>query len=174
MLVVAGDVSGSACARTIFIESFVHGLQDLRIASHSQIIVGAPNRNSFLLAGHMGSGEFLGEAIDVVEVAVGFVFVLLVQLMIVELLIIEFCSILMLRMGWLASRFAMLRILNCVMSACKNLEQPQQLIQPTIFVSEKSILNSPGFIRSAGMKPSLSRVDLARECANGSECGDTT
>ena len=112
MLIVAGDVSGSACASTILIKSFVHGLQDLRIASHSQIIVGTPNRDPLFLAGHMCSRKFLGEAIDVVEVAVGFIFVLLVQLMIVELLVIEFCSILMLRMGWLTSRFAMLRILN--------------------------------------------------------------
>jgi hypothetical protein len=44
----------------------------------------------------VSSGEFLGETIDVVEIAVGFVLVLLVKLRLVESLVVE--------LGWLWSR----------------------------------------------------------------------
>ena len=61
----------------------------------------------------MSAGELLGKTIDVVEVTIGFIFELLVQLIAVELFVIELCYIVMLRMGWLTSRFSMLRVLDC-------------------------------------------------------------
>ena len=50
----------------------------------------------------MGPGKLSGETIDVIEVAVGLVLVLLVQLGSVELLIVEFGGILMMTRlgGW--------------------------------------------------------------------------
>ena len=122
----------------------------------------------------MGSREFFGEAIDVVEVAVGFIFVLLVQLSIVEFLVVEFGGVLLFRVAGLTSRFGMLGIRNCVMSAHKNLEFLEQLAQRTILAPKKPVLDSAGLVGSAGMKPGLSRADLARECANGSEGSDAT
>lgn len=89
MLIVTGYISGSSCSSTIFIQSVVHSLQDLRISAHSQIIIGAPDRDSLILVGHMGAGELFGEAIDVVEVAVGLVLMLLVQFGIVEAFVVE-------------------------------------------------------------------------------------
>jgi hypothetical protein len=48
----------------------------------------------------VSAGKFLGEAVDVVEVAVRFVLVLFVQLILVKFLVIEFRS---LRSGWLSN-----------------------------------------------------------------------
>jgi len=70
----------------------VHGLQDLRVSSHAEIVVGAPDRDSLVLVGHMGAGKFLGQAIDVVKITVGLVLVLLVKLSIEIYFVIEFGS----------------------------------------------------------------------------------
>lgn len=40
----------------------------------------------------MSPGKFLGQAIDVVEIAVGLVFVLLIQFSLVEAIVVEFSS----------------------------------------------------------------------------------
>lgn len=92
MLIVTGNVSGPACAGTVFVEGLMHGSQDMRVAAHTEIVVGAPNSHSFILVRHVCAGEFLGEAIDVVEVAVRLVLVLLLQLGVVELFIVELGS----------------------------------------------------------------------------------
>lgn len=113
MLIVTGDISGSSCASTIFIQCFVHRLQDLGISSHAKIIIGAPDRDSLVLVRHVRLREFLRKAIDVVEVAVRLILMLLVQLGIVKLLVIELDGILVVGsrvLGRLTGRFDMLRI----------------------------------------------------------------
>lgn len=106
---MTGDISRSACSSTIFIQRLVHGLQDLRVAAHAQVIIGAPDRDSFRLVGHMRAGKLLCKTVDVIEVAVGLVFVLLIEFLIVEFLVIEFGSVLMVVAG-LTAWFAMLGI----------------------------------------------------------------
>ena len=95
---MAGDVASASCARAICIQSLMHGLQDFRVSTHTQIVVGAPDRYSLVALGHVGLREFLSKAIDVVEVSVGLVLMLLLKFSIVKALIIE------LRHGW-SSRF---------------------------------------------------------------------
>jgi hypothetical protein len=62
----------------------------LWIAAHAEIVVGAPY--SHTLVGVLGVSfrEFLGQAVDIVEVAVRLVLVLLVKLGFVETFIIKF------------------------------------------------------------------------------------
>lgn len=89
MLIVAGDISGSTGTCAVFIKRGMHSLQNLRIPTHPQIIVGTPNRDPLILVAHMSAGKFLGQAIDVVEVAIGLVLVFLLKLGIVEFLIVK-------------------------------------------------------------------------------------
>ena len=71
----------------------MHGFQDLGIAAHSEIIIGAPYCDSLVLVGHVGLWEFLGQTIDIIEVAVGLVFVLLFEFGTVEFFVVEFRSL---------------------------------------------------------------------------------
>lgn len=89
MLIVPRDVAGSSCSSAIGVKSLMHRLQNLRIAAHSKVVIGAPDRDTLFLRGHVSTREFLGETVDVVEVAIGLVLVLLVQLGLVEALIVE-------------------------------------------------------------------------------------
>jgi hypothetical protein len=92
VLVVARDIPGSSCTSSIFIKSFVHSLQNLGVSAHAQIVVGTPDGDFLILVILVSAGELLGETVDVVEVAVGLVLVLLVQLGLVESLVIELGS----------------------------------------------------------------------------------
>lgn len=89
MLVVAGDVARATSAGPVSIERLVHRLQHLRIAAHAQIVVRAPDRHALLRGGRVGPRKLLGEPVDVVEVAVRFVLVLLLQFAVVERTIIK-------------------------------------------------------------------------------------
>jgi len=77
VLVVARDVPGTTGTGTVGIQGTVHGLQNLRIAAHAEIVIRAPDRHTLLLRGGVGPREFLGQPVDVVEVAVRLVLVLL-------------------------------------------------------------------------------------------------
>ena len=92
MLVVARDIPGSSCAGSVFIKSFMHSLQNLGVSAHAEIVVGTPDGDFLVLVVLMSAGKLLGETVDVVEVAVGLVLVLLVQLGLVESLVIELGS----------------------------------------------------------------------------------
>lgn len=71
----------------------MHGLQDLRVSTHSKIIIGAPDRDLLVLGAEMSSWELLGQTIDVIEVAVRLVLVLLVQLGSIKSLIVKLRSL---------------------------------------------------------------------------------
>ncbi len=109
MLIVSGDIPSSSCSSSVFIESLVHGLQDLRVSAHAKIVVGAPDSNSLILVGHVSARKLFGKTINVVEVAVGLVSVLLVELSSVESLVVELGGFVL---GW-TSRLDMLRIRDC-------------------------------------------------------------
>ena len=109
MLVVARDIPGSACTGSVFVEGFVHGLQDLRTFAHAEVIVGAPDGDSLVLVGHVSAGKLFGETVDVVKIAVGLVLVLLVELGIVEALVVELGGFVLDR----TDGFDMLRIRDC-------------------------------------------------------------
>lgn len=89
MLVVTRDVSCTASTSTIHIQGLMHGLQDMLVAAHAEVVVGAPDGDLLLGGGHVCSRELFGHAVDVVEVTVRLVLVLLVQLVGVELLVVE-------------------------------------------------------------------------------------
>src|ERR1700739_2425073 len=59
------------------------------IAAHTKVVVGAPHCDPLVFIRHMGTGEFLGKTGDVVEVAVGFVPVFLVELSSIESFVVE-------------------------------------------------------------------------------------
>jgi hypothetical protein len=92
VLVVARDVPGSSCAGSVLIKSFVHSLQNLGVSAHAEIVVGTPDGDFLVLVVLVSAGELLRETVDVIEVTVGLVLVLLVQLGLVESLVIELCS----------------------------------------------------------------------------------
>lgn len=89
MLVVTGDVSSPSCASAIHVQGLMHRLKHFWVTAHSEVVIGTPDSDSFIFGGHMSPGEFLGEAIDVVEIAVGFILVLLIQLVVVEAFVVE-------------------------------------------------------------------------------------
>jgi hypothetical protein len=93
VLVVARDIPGSSCTGSVFVESFMHGLQDLGVPAHAKIVIGTPDGDFLVLVVLMSAGELLSETVDVIEVAVGLVLVLLVQLGLVESLVIELGSL---------------------------------------------------------------------------------
>lgn len=67
----------------------MHGLQNVLVATHAEVIVGAPDGDSLFLCRRMCARELLGKSIDVVKVTVRLVLVLLVELVVVEFLVIE-------------------------------------------------------------------------------------
>jgi hypothetical protein len=67
----------------------VHGGQHFRVAAHSEIVIRAPHGHPLFDRGGVSTGEFLGETIDVVEVAVGLVLVFLLQFALVESIVVE-------------------------------------------------------------------------------------
>lgn len=89
MLVVTRDISCATGTGAVLIEGVVHGLEHMLVAAHAEVVVGAPDCDLLLLGGHVGTGELLGQTVDVIEVAVRLVLVLLLQLVLVELLIVE-------------------------------------------------------------------------------------
>lgn len=93
MLIVARDISGSASTRAVVVQGLVHRLQHLGVAAHAEVVVGAPYGDLLVLGFLVGAREFLGQAIDIVEVAVRLVLVLLVQLILIESLIVEFLGV---------------------------------------------------------------------------------
>jgi len=71
------------------IKNILHSLENDGIVAHPKIIISAPNFNLILDAAGMSDGEFGCETIDVIEIAVRFVLVLLVELTDVKLLIVK-------------------------------------------------------------------------------------
>lgn len=67
----------------------MHRLQHGWVTAHAKVVIGAPNRDLVLGRFFVGSREFLGQSVDVVEVAVGLVLVLLVQLALIVRLVVE-------------------------------------------------------------------------------------
>ena len=59
----------------------------------------------------MGTGKFLGQAVDVVEIAVGLVLVLLLQFRTVETFVVEFWTIVLLGY-WLTNGLGMLLLVE--------------------------------------------------------------
>jgi hypothetical protein len=92
MLVVSGDVPSSTGTGAIRIKSLMHGLDHLGIAAHTKVVIGAPHSHTLVGVLGVGFGEFLGQTVDVVEVAVRLVLVLLVELGLVEALVVKFGS----------------------------------------------------------------------------------
>jgi len=70
----------------------MHSFQNLGVSAHAEIVIGTPDGDFLVLVVLMSAGKLLGETVDVVEVAVGLVLVLLVQLGLVESLVIELGS----------------------------------------------------------------------------------
>ena len=89
MLIVTGNIPSPSGATAVHVKSLVHCLQNMFIAAHSEVVVGTPNGDSFFLRSHVGTWELFGKSIDVVEITVGLILVLLVQLIIVETFIVE-------------------------------------------------------------------------------------
>lgn len=88
VLVVARDVTGTARARSVGIQCLVHGIQNLLVASHAEVVIGAPDSHTLFGRRSVGTRELLGETVDVVEIAVRLVLVLLLKLRIVKALVI--------------------------------------------------------------------------------------
>lgn len=67
----------------------MHSIENMLVAAHAKVIVGAPDSHTFLRHRHMSTRKLLRKAVDVIEVAIRFVLVLLVELILVKLLVIE-------------------------------------------------------------------------------------
>lgn len=59
------------------------------VPTHAKVVVGAPDGDALLWDRHMRTRELFRQSIDVIEVAVRFVLVLLVQLIVIETIIVE-------------------------------------------------------------------------------------
>ena len=92
MLVVTGNVACTSSTGSVVVECIVHTLQHMRVTTHTEIVIGTPDGHSVLRGGHMCPRKLLGQTVDIVEVAVGLVLELFVQLASVEALIVEFRS----------------------------------------------------------------------------------
>ena len=90
MLVVARDITGPSGAGSIGIQCLMHGLQNLGVSTHTQVIVRAPDRNPLIAGCHVGLWKLLGEAVDVIEIPVRFVLVFLFEFGIVESFVVKF------------------------------------------------------------------------------------
>ena len=72
IVVGAGNIAGTAGPGAATVDGCVHGCQDIGVLTHTEIIVGAPDRDLAYLAVHMhGSpGEFSGLTFQVGEYAI--------------------------------------------------------------------------------------------------------
>jgi len=70
-------------------ERSLHSFEHNRVVSHAQIIIGTPNLDLIGDLPGVSERELLSHPVDVVEVAIGLVLVLLVELIVVESLVIE-------------------------------------------------------------------------------------
>ena len=73
-------------------DNLLHAFNKNWASTHSKIIIGTPNRDFILRTSSVGTGELLGQTVDVVEVAITLIFVLLLQLMIVKRFIIKLAA----------------------------------------------------------------------------------
>ena len=89
MLVMPGYISGPAGSGSVHVESFMHRLQHLWVSTHAEVIIRTPDGDTLVPGRHMGLGEFFSKPVDIVEIAVRFVFVLFLKLGIVEAFVIE-------------------------------------------------------------------------------------
>ena len=89
MLVMSRYIPCASSAGSVLIESFVHSLQDFWVSSHPEIIIRAPHGNPFVFGRHVCSRELLSKPIYVVEVAVGLILVLLIQLGVIKVFIVK-------------------------------------------------------------------------------------
>lgn len=92
----------------------MHSLQDLWVSTHPKVVIGAPDSDALILGILVRLRKLLGQAVDVVEVSVGFVLVLLVQFSVVETLVIEFRRT-RIGLSWLTSGLCMGKC--CLLSA---------------------------------------------------------
>jgi len=69
--------------------NLLHGLEDNRIVAHTEVIISAPNLDLIFDVAGVGNGELGGKAVDIIEVAVGLVLMLLLELIDIEVLIIK-------------------------------------------------------------------------------------
>lgn len=100
MLVVASNVAGTTSAGAVLHERVRHGLEHPGVTTHVLVIVGTPNGDFLLFVSEMAARRLSGEAVDVVEVAVGLVCVLGHDLAVVKGLVIETWGLLRLGLGW--------------------------------------------------------------------------
>ena len=70
MLIMTGDVPRPASACTVSVQSGVHGVQHMLVTAHTEVVIGAPDSDSFVGRGHVCARKLLSKAINVVEVAV--------------------------------------------------------------------------------------------------------
>lgn len=89
VLVVSGDVSGTSGTSSVVVQGLVHRLEYVWVASHAEVVVGAPDSHLVLRGLLVGTRKFLGQSVDVVEVAIRLVLVLLVQLIVVKAFVVE-------------------------------------------------------------------------------------
>ena len=89
MLIVARDIAGASSAGTVAVQCSMHLHKYLRVPALAKIIIRAPHSHSFVGSRHMGARKFAGEAIDIVEITIRFIFMLFLQLRIVEGLVIK-------------------------------------------------------------------------------------
>lgn len=93
MLVMTRNIPCSTSSSSIFIKGLMHSLQHLWVASHAEIIIGTPHGDPLTLVCHVGLRKLLCETIDVIEIAIRFVLMLLLDFRIVETIVVEFGSI---------------------------------------------------------------------------------
>lgn len=86
---VASNVAGASSTSAVLAEGGLHGLDDDGVLAHAEVVVRAPDGDLVLGLCGVGARELLGQAVDVVEEAVGLVLVLLVQLLLVGGLVVK-------------------------------------------------------------------------------------
>ena len=67
----------------------LHGLKNNGIVSHAQVIVGTPDLHFIIDIVGMRNRKLSGKAVDVIKVAIGLVFMLLVEFGLVERLVVK-------------------------------------------------------------------------------------
>ena len=85
-------IASSACSTPVTLDGFANCFDDDGVARHSQIVISTPNANTFIDILRMCIGKFRCETIDIVEIAVGFILMFLVELVSVEGVVVKFCG----------------------------------------------------------------------------------